>query len=95
MVEKATLYKGNIVAITLRPNSAPLRSYVGEVQSVDQYGVRITLIDYVIGKAVGFDVFVSWPEITSCLVATEQHSLDKGGNDEFLSWVSKMNEKTG
>jgi len=44
--EKRLLLKvGWWVALTLKPNVAPLRSYVGQIQAVDAEGIRITLVD--------------------------------------------------
>lgn len=48
-----TVQKGFWVACTLKPGSAPLDVYVGQVQDVDARGLRITLVDWLIGKAVG------------------------------------------
>lgn len=67
---------GQWVALVLRPRSAPMRCYVGEVQAADERGVRLTLIDWVVGAACGSDFFAPWDQITSALVATADH--DKG-----------------
>jgi hypothetical protein len=64
-----TLYPGFWAALTLRAGTAPLRCYVGVVQSVDAHGVRITLVDWLMGSATGFDVFVPWSNLESALVA--------------------------
>lgn len=64
------------VALALEEGSAPLRSYVGEVQALDCRGVRLTLIDWIFGAMLGSDMFVPWDRITAALIATEDH--DKG-----------------
>ena len=38
----ASLGVGFLVALTLKEGAAPLRCYVGEVQSADEHGVRLT-----------------------------------------------------
>jgi hypothetical protein len=84
-----TLQPGWWVALTLAAGSAPLRCYVGEVQAVDERGVRITLVDWLLGMACGFDLFVPWRNIESALVGTDQHSLDHFG-DEAGKWQTRM-----
>ena len=86
-----TIYKGNIVAVVLRPDAAPLRCYVGEVQAVDDRGLRITCMDWFIGQFSGFDVFAPWSQITAVQVATEEHSLEGDGMDKFAAWQNMMN----
>lgn len=63
------------VAVSLRKNSAPLRCYVGKVVAVDTAGVRLTLIDWLIGTASGHDLFLSWASITTALIATPEDDL--------------------
>ena len=50
--------------------------FVGEVQAVDNRGVRLTLIDWFVGSFSGWDVFVPWLEIKEAWIATPEH--DKG-----------------
>ena len=88
------IYPGNIVALTLAEGAAPLRCYVGEVQAVDEKGVRITLMDWIAGSFVGMDMFAPWNRITAALVATEDHSLDKSGMTAFTKWQTSMNTQT-
>jgi hypothetical protein len=70
---------GYWVALTLKPDAAPLRAYVGQVQALDQYGVRITLVDWLTGGAHGYDFFATWDSISSALVATPDHDIDNFG----------------
>ena len=74
-----SLEPGYWVALTLKPGAAPLRCYVGEVQATDERGVRITLIDWLTGRANSYDLFVSWENITSSLVCTPEHDLENFG----------------
>lgn len=64
---------GFFVAVALEPDSAPLRCYVGQVQALDDVGMRITLMDWIMGEPTGFDLFVPWSTIRSALVATPEH----------------------
>lgn len=68
-----SLQAGHLVALVLKPEVAPIRCYVGEVQDVDQHGVRVTLIDWLIGMFCGDDLWVPWDSILSALVATPEH----------------------
>ena len=87
-----TVYKGNIVAVTLKRDAAPMRCHVGEVQAVGERGLRITKMDWIVGRSTGLDVFMPWSQVTSIKVATEEHSLDKGGIDSFGQWQTEMNK---
>jgi hypothetical protein len=60
---EATLAIGDLVALTL--SASPERIYVGEVQVVDERGVRLSLVD-------SWDVFVAWEQIAWALVATPE-----------------------
>jgi hypothetical protein len=55
---KQTLVPGFWVALTLRPDAATGRAFVGQVQVVDAHGVRITLVDWLVGDASGWDLYV-------------------------------------
>jgi hypothetical protein len=74
-VDDQTLKPGWWVALTLHRDAAPLRSYVGKVQQVDDRGVRITMIDWLDGTASDYDLFVPWPSIASAMVATDEQDL--------------------
>jgi hypothetical protein len=90
----ATLEPGYVVALTLRADAAPLRAYVGEVQTVDERGVRLTLIDWLIGSFCSWDLFAPWEQITSALVATPDHDVthfdQAAGN-----WQTWMDDRPG
>jgi len=73
------------IALTLREGTAPLRSYVGQVQAVDANGVRLTLIDWVTGSASGYDLFVPWSNIEAALIATPEHDA-KGFGERAAEW---------
>lgn len=75
----SVLEPGHWVALTLKAGAAPLRVYVGEVQAVDGRGVRITLIDWVVGTADSWDFFAPWESVSSALVATPDHAIGRFG----------------
>ena len=62
---------------------------VGEVQAVDARGVRITLMDWLLGMPTGNDFYAPWSAIRSSLIATDQHDLGM-----FLEEASKWQERT-
>ena len=88
---EATIQKGYWMALTLTRGSAPLRSYVGQVQAIDDHGIRLTLIDWPTGIAAGNDLFVSWKNLQVSLVATQEHSIEV-----FIKsaekWQGEMND---
>lgn len=92
-----SLSPGMWVALGLRENVAPLRSYIGQIQSVDDRGVRITLVDFFTGMASSWDFFVTWQNITSALVATSDHAVQHFGDaaEKFQSSMIKLGEKNG
>jgi len=75
----STIEPGFWVAVTLKKDSAPLRVYVGQVQEVDDSGIRLTLIDWLIGTATGWDLFVPWATLEAALVATPEHDVERFG----------------
>jgi len=82
---------GYWVALTLRPDVAPLRCYVGTVAEVDAIGVRLTLVDWFSGEATGHDFFAPWSSITSALVGTPADNLELFGK-AASKWQSQMEE---
>ena len=80
------------VALTMKPGRSPLGCYVGQIEAVGAEGVRITMIDWLIGEAVGFDFFAPWESIASAMIATEAHDL-KGFGESAGRWQAscKMN----
>ena len=84
-----TLQRGWWVALTVEPDAAPLRVYVGVVEDVDEHGVRITLMDWFTGNAAGWDFFAPWPVLQSALVATDEHDASSFG-DSAGKWQNRM-----
>jgi hypothetical protein len=61
--------------MTLQRDAAPLRSYAGQVKSVDDRGVRIATIDWTHGTVSGIELFVPWSSIASAMVVTNPEEL--------------------
>jgi hypothetical protein len=80
------------VALTLKPDTAPLRCYVGQIQALSDDGVRLTLVDWFTGMAAGYDFYVPHRNIESALVCTEEHDL-KGFGDHAGKWQTNMGPK--
>jgi hypothetical protein len=76
-----TLKPGYWVALALTDPVAGSNCYVGQIQAVDARGVRITMLDWIVGTATGFDFYASWSTITGALVATSEHALSLFGDD--------------
>lgn len=74
-MECDTLKRGWWVVLTLQRDTAPLRSYAGQVKEVDDRGVRITMIDWTQGSASDLDLFVPWSSIASAMVVTDASDL--------------------
>jgi hypothetical protein len=84
-----TLAPGFWVALTLSPEAALLRVYVGQVQAVDAHGVRLTLVDWILGAATHWDFYAPWGQITSALIATPEHARE-GFADAAADWQDRM-----
>ena len=73
------LVKGYWVAIALKEPVGSARCYVGQVEEVAEHGMRITLIDWMIGRAASWDFWVPWANVLACLTATPQHDVASFG----------------
>ena len=73
---KQVLENGWLVAVCLKPDTAPSRCYVGQIEAGDERGIRLTLADWISGTFSGNDFFVPWSNITSALVATPDHNTE-------------------
>jgi hypothetical protein len=81
---------GYHVALSLKPQSATMRCMVGQIEDIDDTGLRITLMDWFVGACTEYDFFVTWESITSALVCTPNHDMHQwmgyAGN-----WQTRMN----
>ncbi len=84
--------KGYLVALSLTEETAPIRSYVREIQEIDSKGIRITLIDWLVGNFSHDDLFVSWENIKASLIATPEH--DKSlFIESAIKWQGSIEEQ--
>lgn len=88
-----SIAKDWVVAIALREPVGDLACYVGEVQAIDDRGVRVTLIDWLIGMAVSWDFFVPWSNIAGMQVATQDHGTDR--YNEFGKFQTRCGHQHG
>jgi hypothetical protein len=72
-VTPETLKPGYWVALVLRPGAAPSRCSTGQIQEVDEHGIRLTLTHWAVEKTAGWDFYAAWSSITAALVATPDH----------------------
>jgi hypothetical protein len=88
---RQTLLKvGWWVALTLKPDTASLHCFVGQIEAISDDGIRLTLVDWFDGMPTGYDFYVPHRNIESALVCTDKHNL-KGFGDEAGRW-QKMTE---
>jgi hypothetical protein len=93
-VKYQSLKPGYVVALVLKEGIAPMRCYVGEVQNVDDRGIRLTLVGWIIGAFLSWDFFAPWESITAALVATPNHDIKSFGEEagEFQLRCNHMGE---
>lgn len=72
------LAPGWAVAVALREPVSGLACWVGEIQALDERGLRLTLVDWIIGSFTGWDFFIPWDNVVAVKVATELHMADAG-----------------
>ena len=61
--------------------------HVGQIQAIDDRGIRITHLDWVVGTFAGFDRFVPWDQILEISIATPDH--DEGLFLESIASASR------
>jgi hypothetical protein len=86
-MEKKTIEKGCLIALTLPEGMVPERLYVGVVKDDDSHGVRLGLVDKH-GVDLGYDLFVSWEHLQVFLLATPQENMESFWNCVFR-WAEK------
>ncbi|WP_329054082.1 hypothetical protein OG738_13565 [Amycolatopsis sp. NBC_01488] len=85
------LAPGYWVGIALREPVSGSRYWVGEVQELDDHGLRLTLIDWIVGTATGWDFYVPWDNVLGAHVATPEHDLRQFG-EEAGQFQTRHNE---
>jgi hypothetical protein len=85
---------GHIVAIGIIPGTAPRACYIGLVRSVDEYGIRITSVkwddDLDDVRLSTEDFFVTWVNINSMLVCTEEEPAKRFVRDKAPQWQAEV-----
>jgi hypothetical protein len=93
MAKPEVIKPGYFVAVSLIPGTAPECCYIGLVQVLDEYGVRITQVewdDQLDGvKQYSEDIFVPLVNVNSMLVCTEQEPTRRFVRDRAPSWKRK------
>jgi len=94
MPRPEVLKPGYFVAISLIPETAPECCYIGLVQVLDEYGIRITQVewdDQLDGvKQFSEDIFVPWVNINSMLVCTQQEPTRRFVRDRAPAWKAQV-----
>ncbi len=101
MAKPDVIKPGYFVAVSLIPETAPECCYIGLVQVLDEYGIRMTQVewdDQLDGvKQFSEDIFIPWVNINSMLVCTKQEPIRRFLRDRAPAWkhqVEAMNKKT-
>jgi hypothetical protein len=87
------LKKGWGVAVTVKESTFPLRCYVGEIQVVEARGFQMTTVDWLVGTASSWDLFVPWENFDGALVCTERHDKSKFG-EAAAAWADEINRQS-
>jgi len=94
MAKPDVLKPGYFVAVSLIPETAPECCYIGLVQAIDEYGVRMTQVewdDQLDGvKQFSEDIFVPWVNVNSMLVCTHEEPIRRFIRDRAPSWKAKV-----
>ena len=101
MAKPDVLKPGYFVAVSLIPETAPECCYIGLVQVLDEYGIRMTQVewdDQLDGvKQFSEDIFVPWVNVNSMLVCTQEEPTRRFVRDRAPKWkaqVEAMYKKT-
>jgi hypothetical protein len=93
MAKPEVIKPGYFVAVSLIPGTAPECCYIGLVQVLDEYGMRMTQVewdDQLDGvKQYSEDIFVPWVNVNSMLVCTEQEPKRRFIRDRAPEWKRK------
>jgi hypothetical protein len=94
MAKPEVLKPGYFVAVSLIPETAPECCYIGLVQVLDEYGVRMTQVewdDQLDGvKQFSEDIFVPWVNVNSMLVCTQQEPTRRFVRDRAPAWKTQV-----
>ena len=94
MAKSEAIKPGYFVAISLIPGTAPECCYIGLVQVLDEYGIRMTQVewdDQLDGvKQYSEDIFVPWVNVNSMLVCTHEEPTRRFVRDKAPKWKSQV-----
>ncbi len=94
MAKPTVLKPGYFVAASLIPETAPECCYIGLVQILDEYGVRMTQVewdDQLDGvKQFSEDIFIPWVNVNSMLVCTQQEPTRRFIRDRAPAWKAQI-----
>lgn len=94
MAKPTAIQAGYCVAMSLLPGTAPRNCYIGLVEAVDEYGIRVSLVhwDKESDRLGGYteSLFVPWVNINSVLVSTSQQPVRLFMTDRAPKWQSQM-----
>jgi hypothetical protein len=94
MAKPMVLKPGYFVAVNLIPETAPECCYIGLVQILDEYGVRMTQVewdDQLDGvKQFSEDIFIPWVNVNSMLVCTQQEPTRRFIRDRAPAWKAQI-----
>lgn len=94
MAKPMVLKPGYFVAVSLIPETAPECCYIGLVQVLDEYGVRMTQVewdDQLDGvKQFSEDIFIPWVNVNSMLVCTQQEPTRRFIRDRAPAWKAQV-----
>ena len=90
MAKPMAIQSGYCVAVSLLPGTAPHNCYIGRVDVVDEYGIRLNLVhwDDELDMVGGYteSLFVPWSNISSMLVNTEKQPTRRFMADRAPKW---------
>ncbi|TVT50729.1 hypothetical protein FNH05_15295 [Amycolatopsis rhizosphaerae] len=69
------LVPGYWVRLTLREPVGEEKRPVGQVEYVDEHGIRLSLLDGVTGEAESWDFYAPWTNVLGAVVATPNHDV--------------------
>lgn len=99
MAKTQAIQPGHCVAVNLVPETAPNKCYIGVVEVVDDYGIRINLVhwDDKLDMLGGYSesLFVPWVNIDSILVSTEGQPTRRFMTDRAPKWKNQIESMRG
>jgi hypothetical protein len=94
MAKPQTIQPGYCVAVSLVPETAPHNCYIGLVEVVDEYGIRVDLVhwDDKLDMLGGYteSLFIPWVNINSILVSTEKQPTRRFMTDRAPKWREQI-----